>query len=380
MSIRSTVCRAAPAAFVHGSVAKPAAVACYHSTARPYQGPQQSAQQRLHARADTGQSRSSTKNAASAIARDRIAKASQACRAFSCAAACSRLADRAAAAAPGHTVAKRGEMQRGVATQSSPSAISKIRERERVLPADLQDLFDGKITAIRVPNFCPIETRGPVVKKMQERGVVEYENAEGVGKVKGLGMAYFEAETAAGKEKYRDQVISSFDEIRDLFSPQISPVDKLRVQLDERWPQGANLLNFGKRSMFVGLIRAIAKDVKPHEDKLERDDPVTAQKVNYVSQVAFNCYLSMPTEGGAIELWDFNLDTPEYDRLRKDSYGIERSELPAPSAVITPEEGELILFMPRNLHAVSEAKGGTRLTASGFILSQGEEKPLLLWS
>ncbi len=50
--------------------------------------------------------------------------------------------------------------------------------------------------------------------------------------------------------------------------------------------------------------------------------------------------------------------------------------------VIKPETGDLIIFNPRNLHAIQPSESGDeeRITISSFLAYCGDKKPLKFWS
>ncbi len=255
------------------------------------------------------------------------------------------------------------------------------RQSDSLRIEDIHDLFQGKISVLRVPEFCSTNVLDHALAKLREKEIVDYTNAAGVGKYKDIGMAYFEVEDPTSKNAYYHQVSASIRAVRDIFSPYLSPIDKVRLTLEDMWNHGASLLNLGEGSMFVGLIRATRKEILPHEDKLERDDPSIVSKTHYVGQAAFNCYLAVPPSGGALQLWDISLEDKVYHKLRGSSYGIDRSLLPPPGLTIQPKPGELVIFNPRKVHAVSEVgEAQTRISLSGFILYQGENKPMHFWS
>ena len=263
----------------------------------------------------------------------------------------------------------------------SPSNFS-VRVARRLDVGDLQDVILGKCAAVRIPGFCSKSVCEHAMKELRSREIVDYHNATGVGKFKGIGMAYFEAENDQSRKELFSQVHSSILGVRCIFDPFRSPIDEVRLTLDEQWSPGASLLRHGEgKIMYAGLMRAIKGSILPHEDKLDRDDSDLASRVHYVGQVAFNCYLSMPPVGGEIQLWNLSLETSKYDELRGDSYGIDRDKLPPPDLTIRPEEGEFIAFNGRNIHAVTAcAQGVLRTTVSGFMLYQGEDRPLHVWS
>lgn len=258
----------------------------------------------------------------------------------------------------------------------------KIRTSSKLDLRDLKDLFSGNIMALRIPEFCPNEAIEKAVNCLKEKEIIEYNNAKGVGKFKDIGMAYFEAEDETKKKEYYEKKNQSFRAVRNAFSPYLSPIDKVRVELGELWPHDASLLDLGCGPMFVGLVRAIKGEILPHEDKLYRDDPSITKKINYVSQIAFNCYLTMPNQGGELELWDKTLTTEEYNHLRGSSYGIDRSLLPPKILTIKPRPGEFLAFNANLLHAVTPSTTDkvVRISVSGFIVYQGPNSPLRVMS
>lgn len=256
-----------------------------------------------------------------------------------------------------------------------------IRCKNNLQIKDLLDVFSGKIVALRVSNFCSEIIIKQALEKLKNHTIIDYSNAEGVGKFQNLGMAYFEVQDIESKKCYYKQALPSITQIRKLFEPYLSPTDKIRIMLDEQWNQGASLLNLGEGPMFFGLLRATNAEILPHEDKLERDDPSSLSKIHYVAQAAFNCYLSIPEVGGDLQIWNISLNSTSYNCLRGNNYGISLSLLPPPKLNIHPNPGELVIFNPRYLHAVSPVPfQKTRISISGFILYQGERHPLNMWS
>lgn len=248
--------------------------------------------------------------------------------------------------------------------------------------ATLEAMFQRQRLAAQFHEFVRAEECAIVSDRLIRRiGVDYYRNAPGVGKIEG--MAFFEATSDAARAEYFARAVDSMQNLREACRPYLSPIDKMRLLLDEIWPSGAMIAVNEGRKMFFGLPRVFEDSgAFPHEDKLRRD-LCGSTAISLLGQIAFNVYLRVSKSGGELEVWDCSLSDEEYDarRLPKpDDYGLDRSKLPPSSLLVDPHVGDLILFRCENVHAVRPAKGGVRLTWSGFIGYQGPDKPLLLWS
>lgn len=247
---------------------------------------------------------------------------------------------------------------------------------------NLTALFENNIRAIVIPNFIDRKICAIAVDKLVFKGIEEYTNAPGIGRV---GISYFETtDNPEIMEKYFEEAPQNRKIVRTLFSPYESPLDKLKCILDEIWPKAVSLevklsaqTNLSGK-MFAGLIRSLdhGKGILPHEDKRERDDSTMPL---LQAQIAANVYLQNPEQGGELELYNLSLDTERYDRWRGKSYGIDRLSLPPPVMKIKPKDGDLILFNSRNLHSVTDAIGRKRISISTFI-GHDSDGSLKLWS
>lgn len=257
----------------------------------------------------------------------------------------------------------------------------KYREGELITPEMLSLIAKERIDAIVIHNFILPPVCINASSKLLSHDIQEYTNAPGIGR---LGISFFETTNNSEMEKaYFEQAKPNMDMIRKIFYPGFSPIDTLNVDLNREWPKGADIALRGNRMMFAGLCRALmpGQQILPHEDKLERDDPSYSKQIPLKGQIASNVYLQMPEKGGELELYDKTHTTEEYDRLRKDSYGIPRHLLPKPTLRIKPAEGDLVLFNSRRVHSVAKVEGvKSRLTISCFIGYRGDAYPLTLWS
>jgi hypothetical protein len=134
-------------------------------------------------------------------------------------------------------------------------------------------------------------------------------------------------------EDYFDRATRNIAELRNRCAPYSSPVDTLRCMFDEAWPAGAHLESLYGRKMYVGLSRVVKPGVcfLAHHDIFAKDAPDSFQARSLEAQFACNVYLNMPTEGGALQMWDHDISPEQFDEMRGDSYGIDPALLGTPS-------------------------------------------------
>lgn len=256
-----------------------------------------------------------------------------------------------------------------------------IIETDRLNESDLQNIFSGKILAIRIPNYYSEELCRISLKNLLDNKIEHYENAPSIGR---KGIAFYETEDIPEKiEHYYNMAKLNIDQIREAFHPHLSPLDKFRLELQEAWTHGANIENIHDRKMFVGLCRLLEPNIDflPHQDFFHLDSPNNLHAKSLKSQIAVNIYLEIDNnEGGEINLWSFGFNDQDYPKmLDEGSYGMSFNKLPPPALTIKPRIGELILFNARHLHAVRASKK-IRVSIACFVGYRDKDKALTYWS
>lgn len=256
-------------------------------------------------------------------------------------------------------------------------------------PGNIRDLIEEKVSAIRIANYIPSETAQKMIDFiLAQTSLDAYTHevyADGVPEQKYYGVyrigfpfntTYGRPNGSPERETYYQAALPGLRRLRDLCAPNLTPIDRLRLDLDEIWTDGASIAAFEGQKMFAGIARIMPPDdshileEKPHVDCL----PATVCMLD--QQLSANIYLKMPPIGGTLETW--NVPTLSYADIERLPDGtIARSDLPKP-VVIHPQECELVLINTRKPHAVSRFSGGIRISIQAFIGYQ-PGKPLRLW-
>lgn len=245
----------------------------------------------------------------------------------------------------------------------------------------LASVISGEKLACVVPRFTPQDTCRELTERLLGiSGYEHYDYAPGVGRI---GFSYSETNTKEAHERYYNQARTTMEDIRSSCGDLPSPIDMFRLRLQEAWNYGANfeMLDDGEK-MFVGLGRMIeAKQcIKPHQDMIQWYAGYSKASLRIQVPLTMNIYLEVPEEGGELELWNWGYESEaDYKALAKDSYGIDKKDLPPPNLVIKPQLGDLIIFNPGKLHCIATGSGN-RFTVSSFMGYHGPKAPLTWWS
>jgi hypothetical protein len=271
-----------------------------------------------------------------------------------------------------------------VAAPTEPSFQDGILTVETLNESILQKLFQDEICILRVPNYCSPEALISLQKFSQtarehliKSYYVGYKNQKPTKTFYGIHLwgtpynsTYHHGPDHESFQAYYQAAVPHMQALRKAVAPHLSPMDYLRLQLDEHWPAGARIATFPStnnktKNMFVGICRfmyaedAFLGQVQPHFDSLPR------HVQDLEKQYSANIYMDIPDEGGELEIWDVPPLTAT-DIVQSDVEKDWRSTLSEP-IVIKPEPGELILFNTRRPHAVRGFKSGIRSSIQCFI-------------
>ncbi len=265
-----------------------------------------------------------------------------------------------------------------------------IFEQERLTANAVLDVAEGRALAVVVPEYYSRTACDTLTKRLLSKPELwsTYPAGSGAEHIGTLGSALFNClgeELSRDCQGYFDAAPSRNRALRDVTAPWVNPADRVRIEMDNEWPQGATLLRIGSRPAFFGLCRYVRSGggIEPHTDRADWDLPCPETAV-FRAQLFLNVYLQQTAAGGALELWDMPIPTQrEYDALRSpsSSYALDRARLPEPTAVISIDPGTLVIGCASKPHAVTPCAGaGQRLSVSGFMGYAGPNAPLHVFS
>ncbi|MDP1605037.1 MAG: 2OG-Fe(II) oxygenase [Rhodocyclaceae bacterium] len=245
---------------------------------------------------------------------------------------------------------------------------------------NLEALINREVLVLRIPGFIDSEACRVISNGLRNHGYSDYLNAPSLGRI---GMSYFEtARKPEIIEHYFNTAIQNIKILRSACYPYPCPIDTFRCVMDEQWPAGCNLQNLYNKKMFVGLSRCMKPGIPllAHHDMFGRHAPNTPETDSLISQFGVNIYVDVPEAGGELAIWLDEVTDEEFLHRRGSQYGMSIEPLGEPDMTVKPENGDLILFNARKLHAVLAGSGTERLTISAFFGYRGDSSPLSVWS
>jgi len=267
---------------------------------------------------------------------------------------------------------------RNTRLQTDGSKVARVKEISEDL---VKRLFKREICAIHIPGYCDSKLAAKAAcLVLKDSKVTSWYLGKGRSRVK-TDMSYSIGipvqHTAISKQalkKYQKESLHWIRKVRDVFAPELSPLDRLRLELDEVWPYGANVSPFLKKKGFVGLFRVMRpEDLYPgiagkmgicHIDE-------SIQNMQFSS----NIYLDVPQKGGELSIWNTSLNShtsrsqlyklldyafdPEIQEIIHDRLG--------KPFIIKPRPGDLVILDSSRPHAVAGFSRGTRISIQSFL-------------
>jgi 2OG-Fe(II) oxygenase superfamily len=252
---------------------------------------------------------------------------------------------------------------------ASTTESTLVIESNQLCAEHIYKLHNKSVLSVRIPNFFPEDMCRDYAEMILSHhpSVSAYFDAPNLLRT---GRTLFDT---VGKEpEVLDEYFTLGEmlmpEERRLFNLRFSPINKLRLELEELTPYGFRLETLYGRNLWMGATRIFndGSFALPHIDSKKIDIPDCWEAKTIGSQIAVNCYVDLPISGGELEIYDFEPTDSELADLATDTYGLNASKLPAPALVIKPKLGELVLFRSTNVHAVRPSNG-TRIAQSCFL-------------
>jgi hypothetical protein len=262
------------------------------------------------------------------------------------------------------------------AALEAPPVVAEELNRET-----LQALCNREVGAIHVRGFYPADIAAGVAQKAINHQALGHYHKQFTSSVGRVHMPHIDTKwDPMLTDRYHRGALEAIDDVRSLFYPLISPVDHIRLLLQELWPSGANIQHLRDRTCFVGAFRVFQPSTSkffPHNDDLtEETDAPEVQ--DFSEQLVANIYLAVPESGGDLQLW-LREPTPAEVAEIRDVEGLQPESIEAPKLVIHPAAGDLIIFSSRMLHAVTSGNAH-RVGMASFIGCHGDARPLTYWS
>ncbi len=249
-----------------------------------------------------------------------------------------------------------------------------------------QVLHLGQIPYIRVKAFYEPTLCMHALKKLNQsaqlKSYPELPSFQRVGTPFAQGYEHFlKHDDPSILTDYFQNSFNMMKHVRDLFYPYASPIDNLRLLLDEIWDSGAHLKTVNKQKYFAGIVRLMQNSevsLPPHIDRYLSYDPNMDK--TYDTQFSANIYIDTPQSNGQLNLWLKPITNIASEQKFNLAVCEEGSFPPDPQFSISPEQGDLIIFNASLLHSVTGNIAGSRISLGLFIGINNPTEPLEFWS
>lgn len=187
--------------------------------------------------------------------------------------------------------------------QGNQTKFGIIVEKDKLHLSDLCDLIEGRTTALRISSFYDPKHIHVIVQSIINSPLYGNYTQSGAENIAYVGMILFDTSDCIEKRKYYNhKAVEWIQQIRAQINPYMSPIDKLRLELDELWPHGASIVCLNNKKLFCGLVRIFKEgsEAKPHMDVFSRDAPNDIESREVEAQLATNVHLSVVDNGRAL--------------------------------------------------------------------------------
>jgi hypothetical protein len=262
----------------------------------------------------------------------------------------------------------------------------------------LRSLFNNELSAIHIKKFVSEEVCNKLGGNLKDNfNSAKWEDTD-MFQGYGFPVNRMFGPTVDDSINYFKQVIPTIRKIRNICDG-VSPVDKLRLELDELWSNGCRIgaINPFNRKMFVGLTRLMTPQglvgKATRVNGLIHIDTSLHTENAVEGLFSSNIYLDSPKEGGELCIWNVTksevfsaefdylnklLDSAFSKKYREEIQEILQNILPEP-ILIKPEKGDLVILNSGRPHAVRGFEEGVRISMQTFI-SYGADTTLQLFS
>ncbi|TXS39777.1 2OG-Fe(II) oxygenase [Streptomyces sp. t39] len=243
--------------------------------------------------------------------------------------------------------------------------------------SDLIRLAAGTLAAVRIPNHLPADRCAELMRALDDAEFDTYDERRIFPPVTKFGPAVFDYyldDTI--RPEYWDHAEQSRATWKRIVGEH-DPLDTLVAELRRIWQGPVEPATVGGRELFVGMVRELTGGARMHFDELMREFPGVMDQ-ELVAQFGFNCYVSVPEEGG--ELIVYRRRWKPSDDQERIGYGwSEKVAAAEPRVLVKPSVGDSVWFDSRNYHAINPNTAGRRLSLA-FFCGVTTENKLVLWS
>lgn len=254
----------------------------------------------------------------------------------------------------------------------------EVEEPESLGADHLSRLAAGVLGAVRVRSFFTPEQCRDVVEALADCEMGSYDEQQVEPRIAKLGpTAYdFYADHVLHEQYWLEAKQAAKNR-----SGLLRGVDPMTVAIETLarvWGGPVRPATSKGQEMFAGIIREINAGARMHFDEIVREMLGALDEVP-VAQLAFNCHLAVPGEGG--EGVVFRRRWRPSDELHRDGYGYDPAlTLDEPRVEVQADVGDAVFFDPRNYHLVKPILGGGRRTTLSFFIGMTGHGKLILWS